>query len=198
MARFGGRRPLSQTREPAVRVGVTVTFLRMDRPPPQTSPPLSAGAEVTLDRWCTVEQYRRLYNTVGGPYVWWLRRMLPDHQLAAMLRDPRIGIHVLHQDGELAGFYELDRTPWPAVNISYFGLVPSAVGRGLGFAFLCNAVDAAWSMGPRFVTVNTCTADHPRALPTYVRAGFRPVRHVREEWNVPVRLGLEIPPGLRI
>ena len=48
------------------------------------------------------------------------------------------------------------------------------------------------------MTVNTCTADHPRALPTYIRAGFRPVRHVREVWNVPVRLGLRIPPGLQV
>ena len=46
------------------------------------------------------------------------------------------------------------------------------------------------------VTVNTCTADHPRALPGYVRAGFRPVRHVREVWDVPVRLGLKIPDNL--
>ena len=47
------------------------------------------------------------------------------------------------------------------------------------------------------MTVNTCTADHPRALPTYLRAGFRPVREMREEWNVPLRLGLDIPDRLR-
>ncbi len=76
--------------------------------------------------------------------------------------------------------------------------MPHAVGRGFGYAFLRHAVDSAWGMGPRCVTVNTCTADHPRALPTYLRAGFRPVRHVREEWNVPVRLGLEIPQSLRL
>ena len=48
------------------------------------------------------------------------------------------------------------------------------------------------------MTVNTCTADHPRALPTYIRAGFRPVRAVKEVWNVPVRLGLRIPEALRV
>ena len=48
------------------------------------------------------------------------------------------------------------------------------------------------------MTVNTCTADHPRALPTYLRAGFRPVREMREEWNVPLRLGLDIPDRLRL
>jgi GNAT superfamily N-acetyltransferase len=184
--------------EPTVRVGVTVTFLRMDHPPRDEARPLPANAEVRRDRWCTVEQYRSLYNKVGQQYVWWLRRMVPDHALAAMLRDARVSIHVLHIDDEPAGFYELDRTPWPAVNLSYFGLMPHAIGQGLGFAFLRHAIDTSWGMGPRAITVNTCTADHPRALPTYVRAGFRPIRQVNEEWNVPLRLGLEIPDALRL
>ena len=46
------------------------------------------------------------------------------------------------------------------------------------------------------VTVNTCTADHPRALPAYVSAGFQRLRTVREVWPVPTRLGLTIPPHL--
>jgi GNAT superfamily N-acetyltransferase len=189
---------MSLVQEPVDRVAVTVTFLRMDGPPAEAAPGFPPGVEVRRDRWCSVEQYRLLYNTVGADYVWWLRRIVPDHQLAAMLRDPRISIHELYLDGEISGFYELDRTPWPVVNLSYFGLMPHAVGRGVGFAFLRNAVDAAWGMGPRAVTVNTCTADHPRALPTYLRAGFVPVRQVREEWSVPTRLGLKVPDALRI
>ncbi len=58
-------------------------------------------------------------------------------------------------------------------------------------------MDAAWRPGAAGMTVNTCTADHPRALPTYLRAGFRPLRQVREVWNVPLRLGLTIPAHLR-
>ncbi len=184
------------TQEPVARVGVTVTFLRMDHPPADPPPPFRHGAVVRRERWCSVEQYRFLYGAVGEPYVWWLRRIMPDHQLAAMLRDPRIAIHVLTLDGEPAGFYELDRTPWPLVNLSYFGLMPHAVGRGLGYAFLRHAVATVWGMGPRAMTVNTCTADHPRALPTYLRAGFHKVREVKEVWNVPLRLGLPIPERL--
>jgi GNAT superfamily N-acetyltransferase len=188
---------MSLTQEPAVRVGVTVTFLRMETSPRDPAPPLPDGAEVRREVACSVEQYRYLYNTVGAPYIWWLRRVLPDHQLSAMLLDPRVSIHVLRQDDEPAGFYELDRTPWPSVNLSYFGLLPHAVGHGMGYAFLRHAVDASWAMRPRMLTVNTCTADHPRALPTYVRAGFRPIRHVQEQWHVPARLGLTIPEALR-
>ena len=179
--------------EPVVRVGVVVTFLRMDWAPSGDAPALPAGAEVRYARDCSVEQYRFLYNTVGAQYVWWLRRAMPDRQLAALLRDTRVGIYVLHVDGEAAGFYELDSNGWPAVNLGYFGLMPQAVGRGFGYAFLRHAVDTAWKSGARALTVNTCTADHPRALPCYLRAGFRVTRRVAEEWNVPTRLGLVIP-----
>ena len=72
------------------------------------------------------------------------------------------------------------------VNLSYFGLLPHALGRGMGRALLRHAVETAWAGGgTRAMTVNTCTADHPRALPNYLAAGFRPVRAVREVWQVP-------------
>jgi GNAT superfamily N-acetyltransferase len=183
--------------EPVTRVGVTVTFLRMNAAPADPAPAFPPGLEVRQVLDCSVEQYRFLYNTVGAPHLWWLRRTMPDRQLAAMLRDPRVSIHVLYRADAVAGFYELDGSNWPIVNLSYFGLMPACVGMGFGFAFLRHAIDTAWRKGPEAVTVNTCTADHPRAMPTYLRAGFTRVREVREEWNVPVRLGLDIPAALR-
>jgi hypothetical protein len=82
------------------------------------------------------------------------------------------------------------------MNLSYFGLMPHAISTGVGFPFLRHAVDTVWREGPRGMTVNTCTADHPRAMPTYLRAGFRTLRQVRELWNVPLRLGMRIPERL--
>jgi GNAT superfamily N-acetyltransferase len=184
--------------EPVVRVGVTVTFLRMDAPPPSLTPALPPGVTLVRAASCSVPFYRYLYDTVGADYVWWLRRTLSDAELGALLRDPRISIHTLYQGGEPAGFFELDQRMWPDVNLSYFGLMPHAIGHGLGYVFLRHAVQEVWRRNPRGMTVNTCTADHPRALPTYIRAGFRPVRAVKEVWNVPVRLGLRIPEQLRV
>lgn len=183
--------------EPVVRVGVTVTFLRMDRAPAEPPPALPAGVSVHRVAATTVPFYRYLYDTVGADYVWWLRRTMPDLELAALLRDSRVSIHILSRGGEPAGFFELDGRAGLDMNLSYFGLMPHAIGTGLGGAFLRHAVQQAWRGGPRGMTVNTCTADHPRALPTYIRTGFRPVRAVKEVWNVPVRLGLRIPDGLR-
>ncbi len=185
--------------EPTTRIAVDVTFLRMDRRPAGSIPPLPDGliVEQCFPR-CGVALYRELYATVGQDYVWWLRRTLSDRDLDAVLSDRAISIHVLRDaEGEL-GFYELDRRGWPVINLAYFGLYPRAVGRGIGMPFLFHAIEAAWQESPAAVTVNTCTADHARALPNYLAAGFARLRTVREEWPVPDRLGLPIPDRLRI
>ncbi len=180
------------------RVAVTVTFLRMDGGP--TIPPERLPDDVVVRHLAgpSVASYRHLYDTVGAQYLWWLRRTVPDVQLAAILRDPRVGIHVLYRDDLPVGFYELDARSPAATNLSYFGLMPQAIGYGLGGPALSAAVGTAFAAGARALTVNTCTADHPRALPTYLRLGFRQVRAVRELWDVPDALGMPIAEHLKV
>lgn len=180
----------------STRVAVGVTFMRMDQRGPEPRPMPEDSTLVRLDH-CSVPFYRYLYGTVGGPYLWWLRRSLRDTELASILRNPSVSVHVLYRGGEPAGFFELDTSSKPNVNLSYFGLMPHAVGLGLGTAFLDAAIDAAWQAGARTITVNTCTADHERALPNYLRAGFHKIRVVSEVWDIPTRLGLTIPTHLR-
>jgi GNAT superfamily N-acetyltransferase len=198
MTRVGIATAKGQQMGPVTRVGVTVTFLRMDRPPRQAPPGLAPGFQTVRAQSPSVAFYRYLYNTVGADYLWWLRRAAPDEEVAALLKDPAISIHTLYSEGEPAGFFELDARAWPDINLSYFGLMPRTVGSGIGLAFLGAAVAEAWRHGPRGMTVNTCNADHRRALPTYLRAGFHMVRQVKEVWNVPNSLGLRIPPSLRL
>jgi GNAT superfamily N-acetyltransferase len=183
---------------PVTRVGVTVTFLRMEQPQIGSGPSLGPGFQIVRAQTPSVPFYRYLYNTVGADYLWWLRRTTSDHELAALLRDKAVSIHTLYAEGEPAGFFELDSRSWPDVNLSYFGLMPGAIGHGTGYAFLCAAIDEAWRRGAKALTVNTCTADHPRALPNYLRAGFAVVRRVREIWAVPNSLNMRIPPGLKL
>jgi GNAT superfamily N-acetyltransferase len=180
------------------RIVVTVTFLRQETPPAPTPIALPDGTRLLRVANPTVSLYRYLYNTVGAPWVWWLRRTLPDSELAALLASPAVSLHVLYRGEEAIGFFELDARPLTTVNLAYFGLVPHAIGHGLGTALLHAALVTAWSHQPRAVTVNTCTADHPRALPNYRRAGFFVVRTTREVWDVPNRLGLKIPEHLKV
>ena len=181
------------------RIAVDVTFLRMERRPAGPIPVLPFGIKVKqLFPRCSVAQYRELYATVGHEYVWWLRRTLSDNELERVLTDRATSIHVLSDADGVLGFYELDRRTWPVINLAYFGLYPRGVGIGVGMVFLHDAITTAWNEAPVAVTVNTCTADHPRALPNYIKAGFQAMRTVREEWPVPNRLGLPIPTRLRI
>ena len=180
------------------RVGIDVTFLKQETPPPPA--PLALTSECTLGRVLapSLSFYRYLYNTVGARHVWWLRRTMPDAQLASLLAAPGVSLHVLTRTHEPVGFYELDARQGHTVNLSYFGLMPHVIGQGLGTPLLRAALLTAWAHKPRAITVNTCTADHPRALPNYLAAGFVPVRTAREVWEVPNTLGLAIPEALRI
>ncbi len=182
----------------ATRIAVNVTFLRMERRPDTPGTPLPAGTTIETLGAPTVPFYRYLYATVGGPYCWWLRRIAPDSEIEALLASPAISVHVLYRDGEPAGFFELDARSGHDVNLAYFGLMPHMIGRGAGEAFLRHAIDAAWMLAPTQLRVNTCTADHPRALPAYLRAGFKPLRSVREVWDIPDVLGMQIPAALRL
>ena len=183
---------------PTTRIAVTVTFLRQEIPP--VAARIAFPPELKLIRVLNpgIQLYRHLYDTVGAPYVWWLRRTMPDAELAALLAAPGVSLHVLYRGQEPEGFFELDARATATVNISYFGLMPHAIGQGLGNTLLRAAIATAWAHRPRAVTVNTCTADHPRALPNYLKAGFFTVRTAREIWDVPNRLGLSIPEHLRV
>ena len=185
--------------EPADRVAVMVTFLQMTVPPPRPPEVFPAGRLVTQK--LTVAEYRKLYHAIAAPWLWWLRELMPDEMLARHLASPAVSTHILWIDDRPAGFFELERTNWPDVNLNYFGLVPEMIGRGLGKPLLraaINEVALIRQPGPaRRMTVNTCTADHPRALPNYLAAGFVEIRRVREVWDIPRRLGLRIPDRLR-
>ncbi|MFT8675122.1 MAG: GNAT family N-acetyltransferase [Acetobacter sp.] len=184
--------------EDVTRMKVTITFMRMDAPPSAPRLLLPAGWALEHDVKPDVAAYRALHDGVGRSCCWWMRQAQPDRVLASLLATAPIGIGLLRESGALRGFYELDYADPQAVNLSYFGLFPQAIGRGVGRAFLDCVLRRAWRNQPRSVRVNTCTADHPRALPLYLGAGFTPLRQVDEVWDVPDRLGLDIPHRLRV
>jgi GNAT superfamily N-acetyltransferase len=180
------------------RAVVTVVFLRLNKCPARPRTPLPPGATLRAERLNRAE-YRALYDEVGAPWMWWLRRVMPDALLSRHLANSNVAVHLLRLDGEVAGFFETDTSPWPDVNLNYFGLKPAYIGRGLGRILLDAAVDSVFlgASGLRGMTLNTCSADHPRALPNYLAAGFKETRRVREVWDIPCRLGLKVPPYLR-
>ena len=177
------RRPLAEGtgRAAAAKAGkleVTVTYLEMTERPqlPQVLHP--AGTTVALLRAHKppVPFYRYLYDTVGEPWLWYERRLMADAALADIIEDEAVEIYVLYADGAPAGFAELDRRTRGEIELAYFGMMPFFIGRGLGRYLLAWAIERAWSYEPERVSVNTCTLDHPKALPLYQQLGFVPYR----------------------
>ena len=151
---------------------VKVTYLEMLARPQRVVRPPREGLLVVHARRPAVAYYRSLYDAVGRDYDWTSRKKLSDAELAALLNDPRLEVHVLTADGVPAGFAELDRRSEGEIELVQFGLMPEFIGQGLGRYFLQWTIDKEWSHSPRRLWLHTCTLDHPNALPTYRKAGF--------------------------
>lgn len=153
---------------------ITITYLEMKAPPLQ---PVSVPAEqIAIIRAYTppIHFYRYLYNTIGAGHIWVNRRRLDDEALAKIVHDPDVRIYVLHYEGCPAGYAELDFRKTGEAELAYFGLMPDYTGRGLGRFFLNQAIHTAWAENIDRLIVQTCTQDHPAALPLYQRMGFTP------------------------
>jgi GNAT superfamily N-acetyltransferase len=164
----------------ARRIPMTVTFLEMNARPTALPPPQPRGKVALLkaDK-PPVHFYRYLYDTIGKDYYWVDRKKLTPEALAELIQDPLNLTFVLYVEGNPAGMAELDLRNSGTANISYFGLMPEALGKRLGYFFLYHTCMNAWAQGIGRLTINTCTLDHPRALPLYQRLGFTP--YSREE-----------------
>ena len=79
---------------------------------------------------------------------------------------------VIDPSGEEAGMLELDFRSRGDCLIRFLGLVPELAGRGHGRWLFAQALALCWRETVGRVRVNTCTLDHPAALPSYLRAGF--------------------------
>lgn len=129
-----------------------------------------------------VHFYRYLYEQVGRPHHWLVRRKMSDEALAAVIHSKSSVIEVLYTNGSPAGFFELDLSRLPhQVEIEYFGLVPEFQGRGLSRFFLSCAIWAAWEADPRKIIIQTNSLDSPRALQLYQKMGFVPVASSEEQ-----------------
>lgn len=165
--------------------GYTVTWLEMTARPaiPRREMPRD-GLSLVRARNPPVHYFRYLYDAVGSPYEWTDLHAWSDADIATYVRHEAMHLNVAHLDGCPAGFILLDFREAPVADIAYFGLVPEAVGRGLGSWLLLEGIHDAWDAGIEKLTVNTCTLDHPDALPLYRRMGFAPVRSEQREREV--------------
>ena len=168
--------------KPGDMVDYVVTYLQMTDRPTAPVPARPANLNIALLRAedPPPEYFLYLYQTVGAGHEWtdWLQKSADE--VEGFVTNQSVLLYSLMVDGWPGGFFMLDSSDPGTCDLAYFGLVPQAVGRGLGKWFLATAVDTGWDLpGTTRMTVNTNTLDHPRALGLYQKIGFVPIR--REE-----------------
>ncbi|HEX8365105.1 MAG TPA: GNAT family N-acetyltransferase [Allosphingosinicella sp.] len=172
---------------PPGHVGAVVTYLETrERPKPRPAPDAQG---LLMVRWREVApaKYRLLFERVGANWLWYSRLTMDDATLLANVAD----VHAVIDRRRIeVGMLELDfREPRQCL-IRFLGLVPELAGRGHGKWLFAQTLALAWRPGVERVHVNTCSLDHPAALPSYLKAGFTPYRRAFESFPDPRLAGL--------
>ena len=115
-----------------------------------------------------------MFREIGEPWLWFGRLQIGTEALSKILSSEGVEVYRLEAAGIGIGLLELDRGTPGEVEITYFGLSPAWTGRGIGAAFMAEALRFAWVPGVGRVWLHTCTFDHPGALGFYQKCGFRP------------------------
>ena len=118
-----------------------------------------------------------LYKTIGSSYDWTDQIIKTEKERNSFINNENVKFFTLIKQGWTAGFYILDFREKFVCDLSYIGLVPDAIGKGLGKFLFKTAILSAWEKtNINKLTVNTCSLDHKNALPLYQKLGFNPVR----------------------
>jgi GNAT superfamily N-acetyltransferase len=154
----------------------------------QTSPadlrparPPGTPAEIVCAAIPNPEFSRFLYTAVGGDWQWTERLPWSWRDWMDRLERPGVETWVAWVRGTPAGYAEIIARDGGVVEIASFGLLPYAIGQGLGGHLLTVAAARAWDIAERWpevertrrVWLHTCSLDGPAALANYQARGFR-------------------------
>ena len=148
-----------------------VTCLEMNAPPPGITAP---GLELQRFAGADTDAFRALFTRIGHDWMWFSRLIMAEAQLRAILGDPAVESYALIENGAAVGLLELDFRTAGECELAFFGLVPEAIGSGLGRKLMNEAIARAWAQPVTRLWVHTCSFDHPAAFGFYQRSGFRP------------------------
>ena len=166
---------------PPGKLAAVVTYLEMRAPRAVEPHPTMSEFAIRRVEKADLDWYRRLFRDIGAPWLWFSRLRMTDDQLRAILHSSQVDVFVLSHNGVDGGLLEFDRRHMPDIEILYFGVAPSLIGKSAGRALLEYCLPLEWAHRPQRIWLHTCTWDHPKALAFYLKAGF-----------VPYKRGLEI------
>ena len=123
---------------------------------------------------------RCLYRTVGRKWNWADRYYWELAQWHDRLSQPDVNFYLMEYQSSPAGYYELESHDQGDIEVSYFGLMPKFLGKGLGGYMLARALEDAFELGALRVWLHTCSLDHPNALSNYLSRGMRVYKTERQ------------------
>lgn len=174
---------------PKGKLANLVTCLEMRAPPSRVLAPFPVGLSLERVDAADLEGYRHLFRLVGADWMWTSRLLMSDEALAGVLGDPARDSFRLTRDGVVSGIIELYFESSEVCELAFLGLVPGAVGMGLGRVLIDEGIRRAWARGISRLWVHTCSFDSPDALPFYIRSGFTPYARMVEVHDDPRLLG---------
>ena len=149
-----------------------VTCLEMTERPHLRAVP--AGGFSLQDMGGDTARFKRLIEAVGRDIMWFSRLIMAEDKLAAIIGDAAVECYAMMDGADDIGLLELDFREAGQCELSFFGLVPGAIGKGAGRWLMNEALTRAWAKPISRLWVHTCSFDHPAALGFYQRSGFRP------------------------
>ena len=150
----------------------------MNKPPLFNWPtPINKKISILESKNIPVWYFLFLYKSVGSEYDWTDQLLKTNDEINDFINNQKVRFFTLIKDGWTAGFFILDYRNRNLCDLSYIGLVPDAIGIGLGKFLFKTAILMAWDKtNIEKLTVNTCTLDNKYALPLYQKLGFDVVK----------------------
>jgi len=155
-----------------MKLEVTTTYLEMLSPEafkPKASPVKDACVRKIEIPTPTLNHY--FFVHVGRPWKWYSRLSWSLADWKEWAEKETMDTWMGQIKGSPFGYIEIERQGDDA-ELSFLGLLPQFLGKGLGGFFLSEAIRIAWELKPKRVWVHTCTLDHPFALNNYIARGF--------------------------
>ncbi|WP_181169140.1 GNAT family N-acetyltransferase [Mesorhizobium sp. B2-4-14] len=158
-------------RIPAGKIVNAVTWMEARAPVPGLAQPL-AMTRITRSE---IASYRATFLDIGAPWLWDRAAEMSDAEIAAHFSDPRQHVYYAHDEsGAHVGMVEFRVAENSEIEITYFGLLPSLTGRGLGKRLMAGALGQAWGLGPSRIWLHTSSIDHHSVIGFYRACGFAP------------------------
>jgi GNAT superfamily N-acetyltransferase len=186
---------------PPGKLANIATYLEMRALPQRQLAAFEQDLSLTPVGDMTTATYRSHFKAVGGNLLWFSRLLMTDEKLGSVLANPAIQSFVFERSGNMLGLLELNFEDPKNCELAFFGLVPNAVGNGLGRILMDEALRRAFAKPIERLWLHTCTLDHPAALPFYLRSGFTPYARMVEIHDDPRlqgKLPLEAAPQIPV